>query len=104
MAVQALGAVLRVIGPNQLDAALKAQDEQAAAAQNPSTAMDYSNLASYIRREYDIMKRHRDNSMAGWSDRLLNALRVFNGQYDASKLNDIRRFGGSEVYARIVAM
>ena len=104
MAVQALGAVLRVIGPNQLDAALKAQDEQAAAAQNPSTAMNYSNLASYIRREYDIMKRHRDNSMAGWSDRLLNALRVFNGQYDASKLNDIRRFGGSEVYARIVAM
>lgn len=104
MAVQALGAVLRVIGPNQLDAALKAQDEQAAAAQSASTAMDYSNLASYIRREYDIMKRHRDNSMAGWSERLLNALRVFNGQYDASKLNEIRRFGGSEVYARIVAM
>ncbi len=104
MAVQALGAVLRVIGPNQLDAALKAQDEQAAAAQNSSAKMDYSNLASYIRREYDIMKRHRDNSMAGWSERLLNALRVFNGQYDASKLNEIRRFGGSEVYARIVAM
>jgi len=104
MAVQALGAVLRVIGPNQLDAAIKAQDEQAAAAQSPSAETDFTNLASYIRREYDIMKRHRDNSASGWSERLLNALRVFNGQYDASKLNEIRRFGGSEVYARVVAM
>lgn len=50
------------------------------------------------------MKRHRSNTLSGWSDRLLNALRVFNGQYDAAKLNEIRQFGGSEIYARIVAM
>jgi hypothetical protein len=104
MAVQALGSVLRVIGPNQLDAALKAQDDKAAAEGRPADNTDFSSLASFIRREYDIMKRHRDNTSAGWSDRLLNALRVFNGQYDAAKLNDIRRFGGSEVYARVVAM
>ena len=106
MAVQALGSVLRVVGPNQLDAAIKARDTEAAAAQDAanSTGSDLSNLSSFIRREFDQMQRHRNNNMAGWSDRLLNALRVFNGQYDASKLNEIKKFGGSEVYARVVAM
>jgi hypothetical protein len=31
-------------------------------------------------------------------------MRVFNGQYDANKLMEIKQFGGSQVYARIVAM
>ena len=103
---EALGAVLRVVGPGELDAAIKARDEEMAAAQDAANTPDMSltSLASYIRGEFDMFKRHRNNSMAGWSDRLLNALRVFNGQYDANKLNEIRRFGGSEVYARIVAM
>jgi len=106
MAVQALGSVLRVVGPNQLDAAIKARDEEMAAAQDAAASSDemMGNLANYIRKEFDQMKRHRSNTLSGWSDRLLNALRVFNGQYDAAKLNEIRQFGGSEVYARIVAM
>jgi hypothetical protein len=106
MVVQAVGSVLRVVGPNQLDAALKAQDQKNAALEDAAVATgnDFSSLAGFIRREFDQMQRHRNNNMAGWSDRLLNALRVFNGQYDSSKLNEIRRFGGSEVYARVVAM
>jgi hypothetical protein len=103
---EALGAVLRVVGPNQLDAAIKARDEEAAAAQDAASAgiADLPALSSYIRREFDMMKRHRNNAVAGWSDRLLSALRAFNGQYDANKLNEIRKFGGSETYARIIAM
>ena len=103
---EALGAVLRVVGPGQLDAALKARDEEAAAAQDAASAAysDMSDLAGYVRSQHDMFKRHRNNSMSGWSERLLNALRVFNGQYDAHKLAEIQRFGGSEVYARIVAM
>jgi hypothetical protein len=103
--VQAIGSVLRVVGPSQLEAADKARAEEAAAAE-AATADDgvMSNIASYIVREFDQMKRHRSNTLSGWSDRLLNALRVFNGQYDAAKLNEIRQFGGSEIYARIVAM
>lgn len=65
---------------------------------------DLSGLAGYIRTQFDMMRRHRNNTMSGWSDRLLAALRVFNGQYDPSKLEEIRQFGGSEAYARIVAM
>lgn len=106
MAVQALGSVLRVVGPAQLDAALKVQDDKAAAAQDAATTTqtDYSSLGGFIRREFEQMQRHRNNNVAGWSDRLLNALRVFNGQYDSDKINEIRKFGGSEVYARVVAM
>lgn len=106
MAMSSFGSVLRVVGPQELDAAIKARDEETAAARDAAAAGDavLTNLASYIRREFDVMKRHRNNAAAGWSDRLLNALRVFNGQYDAGKLSEIRRFGGSEVYARVVAM
>ena len=104
--VSQFGSVLRVVGPQELDAAIKARDEETAAARDAAAAGEavLSNLASFIRREFDIMKRHRNNAAAGWSDRLLNALRVFNGQYDANKLSEIRKFGGSEVYARVVAM
>lgn len=85
---------------------MKARDEEMAAAQDAASASDsvMTNLAGYIRTQFDVMKRHRSNTLSGWSDRLLNALRVFNGQYDAAKLNEIRQFGGSEIYARIVAM
>lgn len=103
---EALGAVLRVVGPKELDAAIKARDEEMAAAQDAAIAGDQSlsSLASYIRGEFDMFKRHRNNAVAGWSERLLAALRTFNGQYDANKLNEIRKFGGAESYARIVAM
>lgn len=103
---EALGAVLRVVGPKELDAALKARDEEMAAAQDAAAVGDQSlsSLASYIRGEFDMFKRHRNNAVAGWSERLLAALRTFNGQYDANKLNEIRKFGGAESYARIVAM
>ena len=106
MAMSSFGSVLRVVGPQELDAAIRARDEEMAAAKDAAAAGNevLNNLAAFIRREFDVMKRHRNNASAGWSNRLLNALRVFNGEYDASKLSEIRKFGGSEVYARVVAM
>jgi hypothetical protein len=100
------GGVLQVVGGAQLSAALKAKDEANAAAVDAAAnpQVDLSGLAGYIRHQFDMMKRHRNNSSAGWSERLLNAMRVFNGQYDANKLMEIKQFGGSQVYARIVAM
>ena len=106
MAMSSFGSVLRVVGPQELDAAIKARDEETAAARDAANASDavLTNLGAFIRREFDVMKRHRNNANAGWSNRLLNALRVFNGEYDANKLAEIQRFGGSQVYARVVAM
>lgn len=95
--------VLRVVSPAQLETALQKQDQERAAAQITEGPV-MSNLAGFIRTQFEMMKQHRNDAMAGWSERLLIALRAFNGQYDATKLAEIRKFGGSEVYARIIAM
>src|ERR1700676_316850 len=103
MSDMALGqsGVLQVIPPAALEKQIsqRAQDK-AAAAQPP--ADDPQQLVSYIKGQFEIFRNHR-NTSAGWSERLLQSLRTFNGQYDANKLNEIRRFGGSEVYARVIA-
>jgi hypothetical protein len=95
--------VLQVIPPAQLEQQLQQQAQQKAMAQdaqqqNPTP----TELAGYIRGRWEIFRNHR-NTANGWSERLLQALRTFNGQYDANKLNEIRRFSGSEVYFRVVA-
>jgi hypothetical protein len=103
---ESYGQVLRVVGPNELDAAEKARDAAMveAEAANQDRSMEFSELGGYVRAQLDMMRRHRDTEDSGWSTRLLHALRVFNGEYDASKLQQIKQFGGSEAYARIVAM
>jgi hypothetical protein len=106
---EALGAVLRVVGPAELNAAEKQRDEQNAAQEDARAAeeagdLGMTNLAGFVRGQLDIMRRHRDTGGSGWSDRLLHALRTFKGEYDPAKLQEIQKFGGSEAYARIVAM
>ena len=61
-------------------------------------------LAGFITDQYTLMRRHRDTVGRGWSDRLLAAMRAYNGVYEANIIEEIKRFGGSNVYARIIAM
>lgn len=61
-----------------------------------------SNLLAYVRREWQNVRNWR--SAEAINDRLLHALRTFNGEYSASKLADIKKFGGSEIYARLIAV
>jgi hypothetical protein len=61
-------------------------------------------LAGYITDQYSLMRRHRDTIGRGWSDRLTASLRAFNGVYDTNIIQEIKKFGGSNVYARIIAM
>lgn len=98
--------VLRVVPPAALEESIKAEDKARAEASDAAELSDEveSNLARHIRTQFDIFKQHRTDAMAGWDERLLAALRAFNGQYDAQKLAEIKRFGGSEVYARLIAM
>jgi hypothetical protein len=88
---------LRVVSNSQID------ERQAAefAAQQPATEQ-YTGLLGFIRTEWETMRRHRDGAF-GWTERLLAAMRAFNGVYDPTKLAEIRKFGGSEVYARLIA-
>lgn len=98
--------VIQVIPPGALDRMEarqnreRAQAEDAAAAQTPEAL---SNLAGYIRTQFEMMRNHRNNTTAGWSNRLIAALRSFNGQYDPTKLQEISKFGGSEIYYRLIA-
>ena len=85
------------------EAELQKQDALAANANMPQQAdQDPQQLVGYIKSQFEIFRNHR-NTAAGWSDRLLIALRTAKGQYDANKLNEIRRFGGSDVYIRMIA-
>lgn len=96
--------VIQVVPPAVLEAQLEQQAQAGAAAQdaamNPTAAPPQ--LAAYVKTQFEIMRNHR-NTAAGWSERLLSAFRMYNGQYDATKLAAIRKFGGSEIFARMIA-
>lgn len=97
--------VLRVVPPAALEKQIQAQDKARVEAEEAKLSeVVEDNLARHIRMRFEMMKNHRTDAMAGWDERLLSALRAFNGQYDAQKLAEIKKFGGSEVYARLIAM
>jgi hypothetical protein len=100
---------LRVVGRDET--AQQQQVMDAARAQSyapPQNASPFvggppAGLAGYLVDQYSLMRRHRDTVGRGWSDRLLASLRAFNGVYDTTTLQEIKRFGGSTVYARLIA-
>jgi hypothetical protein len=95
--------LLRVVTPQQMVENDRLESERAREALKSPEDVTMTNLASFVRTEWEMMRNHR-NSSVGWNERLLNAQRVFNGEYSAEKLSEIRKFGGSEVYARVVGL
>ena len=93
------GGLLRVVSNQQLVAHERAVAEQAETERNNDLPM--LQLAQYIRARMVDMRNFRNAE--GISDRLLNALRTYKGMYDTTKLHEIKKFGGSEVYARVTA-
>ncbi len=92
--------VLRVVPPQNVD---QYQAENKGALPIDEQPQDYTRLCGYIRNQYDIMRNHRA-SQHGWNERMLHAQRTFNGEYHPAKLAEIKQFGGSEIYARVVAV
>ena len=95
--------VLRVVPGAQLEQQLQAE-AQAKVQLEALPTPDMTALAGWVRGQFDMMMRHRNDAASGWTERMLSALRTFNGIYDNTKLAEIRKYGGSQVYARIVAM
>src|SRR5215472_7974638 len=93
--------VLSVVPPAAYEAYLAQQDQQAAAAAQPQMP-PVPELAAYIRGQFEIFRNHR-NTSAGWSNRMIEALRTFNGQYNPTKFQEVVKFGGSQIYARLSA-
>lgn len=94
--------VLQVIPPAELERQLAQQAADKAAMQTATQQPQYPELAGYVRAQFEIFRNHR-NTNAGWSNRMLAALRTFNGQYDPTKLIEISKWGGSQVFARLIA-
>src|SRR6516164_6109530 len=95
------GGALRVVGRDQTQ--VQFQDATRAKASLPAAPQEAVGLAGYITDAFIMMRRHRDDTASGWSARLLRALRAFNGVYEPEIIEEIKKFGGSSVYARIVA-
>ena len=89
---------LQVATVGEIDAAQKAQQAALSTATTISEP-EMTGLCAFIQNQWEMMNRHRQSS--GLSNRLLAALRTFNGQYDPQRLAEITRFGGSDVFARI---
>lgn len=92
--------LLRVVPNDQISRQeLQAADEADAASRPPEPVM--SMLAAHVRRRMQEMRDFRNTE--GIAERLIAALRTYKGQYDPAKLQEIQKFGGSEVYARLTA-
>jgi hypothetical protein len=94
--------LLRVVSPAELDA----RDRQrladvTAARQTPPPVAD---LGAFVRQRWMAFRNHRNTGSNSINERLLRAQRMFEGKYDPAKLTEIRKFGGSEVYSRLVAV
>src|SRR5476649_2441446 len=85
--------LLRIVDNNELDAVDK---HSKSLAKMPEEAM--TELAGYIRTRFEKAVRHR--RIIQIDDELIRDMRAYNGQYDLTKMQEIRKFGGSTVYSR----
>lgn len=90
--------MLRVVSNQEM-----MQQEQVAAQQAQGSTDDpvMDSLAGHIHMRMTEMRNFRNTE--GIAQRLIDALRTYKGMYDPTKLAEIKKFGGSEVYARITS-
>jgi len=96
--VQPGGGLIRIVSNQQLVEKEKAAERES---RTRTSDLPMSQLAQHIRARMTDMRNFRNAE--GISERLLSALRTYKGMYDVNKMNEIKKFGGSEVYARITA-
>jgi hypothetical protein len=98
---QRAGKLLRVVSNSQLQ---KEDADRRAAAEPRTDTVPQTDLSSYIRQQWNVFRNNRNQGIDALNDRLLRAQRMFDGKYDPDKLAAIARFGGSQVYSRLVAV
>lgn len=94
---------LRVVSPADLNQ--QDQDRMATVTEaNRPPAVSSTDLGAYVRQRWMAFRNHKNQGNNMINDRLLRAQRMFEGKYDPEKLAQIKKFGGSEVYSRLVAV
>lgn len=91
--------LLRVVSPTQMQE--NEQSAIAAAQAETNEQMVESQLASHVRKRMQEMRNFRNTEAI--SQRLVDALRTYKGKYDTNTQTEIKKFGGSEVYARMTS-
>ena len=91
--------LLRVVTPDEVNKKEQAQLGQQEVEQD---AEGIDQLAAFIRREWYTFRNWRASERI--NARLLASLRAFNGEYSAEKLKEIKMFGGSTIYSRVIAV
>ena len=96
------GGLLNVVSNAELEAQEAADALAAREAEQENYKQDsIDDLALYIRHRFYEYRKTRESR--GIAVRLIESLRAFRGQYSDTKLAEIQKFGGSEVYARTTA-
>jgi hypothetical protein len=93
---------LRVVSPAELDE--QDRQRQLVQVQGRVVKTPTTDLGAFVRDRWFALRDHRNSGANSISDRLLRAQRMFEGKYDATKLAEIQKFGGSQVYSRLVAV
>ena len=100
--------ILRVMTPDETTELEEQAIEARVVALHPEQTPELDALAGYIRTQWSAMRNHRISTgiaqRGSINERLIQALRTFHGQYAPQKLSEIKKFGGSEVYARLIAI
>jgi len=94
--------LLRVVSNAELDQRQALDIERAQQIAKGPNEPTMLALAAHIRKQYQYFKWHRTQFKI--QDRYLKALRAYSGEYDPQKLNQVKQFGGSDVYARITTV
>lgn len=89
--------MIRVVSHDEmLDAEKKSKDL------SEKPAIELNPLAALIRNRFE--KAVRNRRTVGIDDAFIRDMRAYNGMYSPNKLQEIKRFGGSEVFTRMMSM
>lgn len=99
------GGLLRVVSGQELDRRDAQSRADEAARRQSALQLHELDLGAYIRNTWMMFRNHRNTNQGADSlnNRLLRAQRMIEGKYDSAKLTEIQKFGGSEVYSRLVS-
>jgi len=96
------GGLLRIVSNEDMVNAENDEGRQQREHEEASEELKRQGIAGHIREQFYDFRSQRETR--GISVRLVEALRVYRGEYSDSKLAEIRKFGGSQVYSRLSAL
>jgi hypothetical protein len=93
---------LRVVSNSELDRQQAVEVERQTDLAKGPEAPEMLSITAHIKKQYQYFKWHRSEFRL--HHRYLKNLRQYKGEYEPDKLNQIKQFGGSEVYSKLTTV